>query len=376
MTFNPEQKCSPPVPEAQALLTLDLAALVANWHSLARRVAPAECSAVIKADAYGIGLEQVFTALLKAGCRSFFVAHISEGLRARRITQDPAIKIYLLNGLLLSAESLDLIASHALTPVLGSVPEWQFWTQSPQSHALPYALHINTGMNRLGMQIPEALSLANTAKPALIMSHFVSSELPADPQNEKQIKSFEILRQAFAGIPASLANSSGIFLPQKPHFDLVRPGYALYGGNPTPDQPNPMRCVITLEAPILQIREIQAGETVGYNATWITQRQSTLATIGLGYADGLLRSASGSQDKTGAYGLFMGHKCPIVGRVSMDLTIFDVTNVPKGELQPGKKLQILGPDLSIDELASDSGTIGYEILTSLGQRYHRIYRQS
>ena len=376
MTFNPIQNCSPPASEAQAILTLDLAALVANWRYLAQRIGSADCAAVIKADAYGIGLEQALTALLKAGCRSFFVAQVSEGVRARRVALDPDIKIFILNGLILSSETLDQLAQHHLIPVLGSLPEWQFWTEQALSKDMPYVLHVNTGMNRLGLQMDEALSLAGRAKPELIMSHFVSSELASDPQNEDQIKSFEVLRQAFVGIRASLANSSGIFLPQQPYYDLVRPGYALYGGNPCPDQPNPMRSVVSLAAPILQVWEIKAGESVGYNATWTAQRPTRLATLGLGYADGFLRSGSGPNGKSGAMGRLGGCLCPVVGRISMDLTILDVTDAPAADVKPGSLIELLGPHISIDALATRAGTIGYEILTSLGWRYHRIYKES
>ncbi|NDA46613.1 MAG: alanine racemase [Alphaproteobacteria bacterium] len=374
MTFKPVQNCSPPASEAQAILTLDLAALVANWRFLAQRVGSAECSAVIKADAYGIGLEQALTPLLKAGCRSFFVAHVSEGVRARRMAPDQDIKIYLLNGLMLSSETLDQIAQHHLIPVISSLSQWQFWNEHEVSKDLPYVLHVNTGMNRLGLQMDEALSLAGRAKPELIMSHFVSSEIASDPQNEQQIKSFDVLRQAFPGIRASLANSSGIFLPQQPYYDLVRPGYALYGGNPCPDQPNPMRNVVSLSAPILQVREIKRGESVGYNGTWTAQRPTILATLGLGYADGFLRSGSGPNGKSGAEGWLGGSPCPVVGRISMDLTILDVTDAPDSDVRPGALVELLGPHRSIDDLANRSGTIGYEILTSLGWRYHRIYQ--
>jgi alanine racemase len=231
-------------------------------------------------------------------------------------------------------------------------------------------------MNRLGLHLDEALALAPQATALgldLVMSHFVSSEVPEDPINARQIAGFEAVRGAFAGLAASMANSSGLFLPQKPFHDLARPGYALYGGNPTPGAPNPMRPVVTLRAPIIQTREIGVGETVGYNATWRAKRPSRLAAIGIGYADGLPRALMGTDAHSGGEALVRGVRCPFVGRVSMDITVIDVTDAP-APVRPGDLVELLGAAITVDDVAARAGTIGYEILTSLGRRYARTYR--
>jgi alanine racemase len=205
------------------------------------------------------------------------------------------------------------------------------------------------------------------------MSHLISSEATSAPTNALQIAAFEKLRMRFPGIPASLANSSGIFLPQKPFFDLVRPGYALYGGNPTPGKSNPMRPVVRLQAPIIQLREIEAGETVGYNGQWTAKRRSRLATIGVGYGDGLPRSLTGTDAKPGGEVMVGSHRCPFAGRVSMDLSVIDVTDVPEEALARGFMVELIGGSVTVDDVGARAGTIGYEILTGLGRRYFRRY---
>ena len=358
--------------ESQAELIIDLAALVANWRSLAARIAPAACAAVVKADAYGVGTEQASKALFEAGCRVFFVAQASEGVRVRAsVGAEPAI--YVLNGLIEGAGRLNPYAAHDLRPVLGSLEDLRLWSASGLSGRIKAALHVDSGMNRLGLPQAQALALSGTPGIALVMSHFVSSEAPMDPLNAQQIARFEAVRAAFPGLQASMANSAGIFLPQRPFYDLARPGYALYGGNPTPDAPNPMRAVVTLRAPIIQTREIGVGESVGYNATWSARRVSRLATIGVGYADGLLRALMGTDAHGGGEAMVAGIRCPFAGRVSMDLTVIDVTDVPGG-VRPGDLVELLGDAITVDDMAARAGTIGYEILTNLGRRYARTYR--
>jgi len=369
--------------QAQAILTVDLAALVANWRLLRDMSAPAECAAVVKADAYGVGIEPAVRALADAGCRTFFVAHASEGARVRRVLgAAPEHAIYVLNGVLPGADVYDEFLAHGLRPVIGSMAELQDWLGRGAANAAqpPIAIQFNTGMNRLGVDASDApevqalLTDARTAsKLALVMSHFVSSEALGDPLNREQIAAFERLRSIFAGHRCSMANSSGIFLPEKPHAALVRPGYALYGGNPTPGEANPMRPVVRLEAPIIQLRDVIAGAAVGYNAQWIARRPSRLATIGVGYADGLPRSAMDRPDKPGMQVVAAGRFCPVVGRISMDLTVIDVTDLGCDDLAPGDAVEILGDNITVDDLAARAGTIGYEILTSLGPRYHRVY---
>ena len=263
-----------PYPDAAGaacgLLTIDLDALAANWRTLRDRARGAECAAVVKADGYGIGLEPAMRALARAGCKTFFVAHLSEAVRARTVSAQAAI--YVLNGLL--PGTAGAYAEHALRPVLGSRDEVDEWADFCRGRGgrLPAAIHVDTGMNRLGLRVEEALAgdpLLSRFEPALLMSHLVSAEASDDPVNARQIAAFARVREAFGRVPASLANSSGIFLPQGPHYELVRPGYALYGGNPTPGFFNPMRPVVRLEARIIQLRTVEAGETAGYNGTWM-----------------------------------------------------------------------------------------------------------
>jgi alanine racemase len=238
-------------------------------------------------------------------------------------------------------------------------------------------------MNRLGLLPADAISLAGSdlareVEPALLMSHLVSSEEPQNPLNARQIAAFNAVRQAFAGLPASLANSSGIFLPGAPHYDLVRPGYALYGGNPTPRASNPMLAVVRLEARIVQVRTVEEGDSVGYNALWTARGRQRVATVSLGYADGFPRAASATDAKlasgvTAGEAIVAGHRCPFAGRVSMDLIVVDVSDLPEGAALRGDPVTLIGDDLTLDEVGTRTGTIGYEILTSLGKRYARTY---
>ena len=367
---------------AQAILSVDLDALVANWRLLGARAQGADCAAVVKADAYGVGLEPVARALAKAGARTFFVAQASEATRLRAALAEVAgaaqARIYCLNGLLCEDATLAALLAADAIPALGSPREFAFWTSRTDR---PAAIHVDTGMNRLGMSLDEARALACDAQAGrieLAMSHFASSEISDAPMNAAQIASFDVVRALFAGARASLANSSAIFLPGAPHYDVVRPGYALYGGNPTPGAPNPMAPVVRLQARVIQTREVEAGASVGYNSTWSAPGPRRLATIGVGYADGLLRAASGPAGQQGAV-VFAGAPgretpCPVVGRISMDLTVIDVSDAPADAVAPGSLVEILGRCAGVDDLAARAGTIGYEILTGLGRRYARVYR--
>jgi alanine racemase len=363
-----------PIDEASAgaILTIDLNALAANWRLLRDKVASAECAAVVKADAYGIGLEAAVTALAKAGCRTFFVAHVSEALRVRAIDKD--CTLYLLNGL--TPGTSEPLARNNIRPVLSSISEVEEWAAfSVEQGSKPRAaIQIDTGINRLGVphdQIERVRPLLDAFEPALLMSHFAESEIISD-RNAAQIAAFDKVRAAFPNIPASLCNSSGIFLHERPFLELVRPGYALYGGNPTPNLPNPMQSVVGLNARILQVRDVAAGERVGYGGEWTAPRASRLATLSIGYADGLPRSGT-AIGRSGIEAVVARRRCPFVGRLSMDLSIVDVTYLPDGAVQRGDLAEILGETIGIDELGRKSGTIGYEILTRLGQRYARRY---
>lgn len=360
-----------------ATLTIDLGALVSNWRKLGAS-AGTEAGAVVKANAYGLGIEPVVTALYAAGCRSFFVAHLSEGVRARAIAPDAAI--YVLNGLL--PGSSDAYARHELSPVLGSHEELLDWAAFRQTGAKvrPAALHVDTAMNRLGLWAGEGLNLARersgviaAAGIGLLMSHFASSEEETDPANARQIAAFAEIAAAFPGIPASLKNSSGHFLPGCPSYQLTRPGYALYGGNPTPKRRNPMQPVLGLESRIIQLREVEAGTQVGYNGRWTAKGRRKLATICLGYADGYPRNASWTDMTTGGSAIVGGVTCPFVGSVSMDLIIIDVSDAPADAATRGAAVTLIGGPLDLDAVGAGAKTIGYEILTSLGSRYARRY---
>jgi alanine racemase len=360
-----------------ATLTIDLAALVSNWRKLGAS-AGTEAGAVVKANAYGLGLEPVVTALYAAGCRSFFVAHLSEGVRARSVA--PEATIYVLNGLL--PGTCEGFARHELSPVLGSHEELLDWAAFRQSGAnvRPAALHVDTAMNRLGLWAGEGLNLSRertgvlaAAGIGLVMSHFASSEDEADPANARQIAAFAEIAAALPGIPASLKNSSGHFLPGCPSYELTRPGYALYGGNPTPKRRNPMQPVLSLESRIIQLREVEAGTQVGYNGRWTAKSKRRLATICLGYADGYPRNASWTDTSTGGSAIVGDVVCPFVGSVSMDLIIIDVTDAPAADAVRGAPVRLIGGPLDLDTVGTGAKTIGYEILTSLGSRYARRY---
>lgn len=367
---------------AGSLLTIDLAALAANYRFLASQTDHAECSAVIKADAYGTGLEQAAIALSEAGCRVFFVAHPREGERVR--TQLPDATIYVLNGLVgdHSDEALGYICAHSLRPVLGSYEEIDLWQAYCERLGLkmPCALHFDTGMNRMGLSLKAAHTLSErwastppNFEVTLIMSHLACADEPNHPLNKDQLERFRAMRACFPTIPASLANSAGIFLGSDFHFDLLRPGIALYGGQAVNKAPNPMQAVATLESRILSTRKVPKGWSVSYGACEVTKRESRLATLCIGYADGYLRAAGSSDESKGASVWIAGHRAPIFGRVTMDLTIIDITDIPEELTEPGTLVEMFGPNIAVDDVAAHAGTIGYEILTSLGLRAYRRY---
>jgi alanine racemase len=355
---------------AHAVLTLDLGAIVANWRLLQAKQPSAATGAVVKANGYGLGAVPVAAALAAAGCRNFFVATPDEALSLRGTIPDATLVV--LGGLFAGAEPD--FAEHGIIPALGSLAEIDTWSRLARQldRALPAFVHFDTGMSRLGLDERECAVLAQDhhrltgIDVRYVMSHLVSAELPNDPLNALQRERFVAGRARLPPAPASLANSSGMFLGEAFAFDLARPGSALYGINPTPTEENPMRPVVTLTARVLAVRDIPAGATVGYSATWTASEPRRIATVGVGYADGWHRLHS----NTGvAY--FDGHPVPLVGRVSMDLTTFDVTDHPA--IQPGSWLEVLGPHRLVDDAARDAGTIGYEVLTALGSRYHRVY---
>ena len=354
----------PNKPFATGVLHVDLGAIVANWRLLCARHPAGPVAGVVKGDGYGLGAGPVAQALYSAGCRHFFVALLDEALAIRG--QIPDAMLAVLGGLLPGTEPA--YVAHNLVPVLGSLNEIDAW-----GGAGPAILHIDTGMSRLGLDARElAILQQDNARLAgidlhYIMTHLVSAEALHDPLNEDQRQRFA---EACAGLPPaprSFANSSGIFLGEDFGSDLARPGAALYGINPTPGRPNPMRQVVRLMGRILAVRDIPSGAGVGYNATWTATRPSRIATAGIGYADGWDRGLSGR-----GRAFFDGAPVPLVGRVSMDLTTFDVTDFPA--IGPGAWLEFLGPHQTADEVAIMAGTNGYEILTSLGLRLPRVYQ--
>jgi alanine racemase len=360
---------------AGARLTIDLAALSANWSLLARHAGAAEAAGVVKADAYGLGIEPAGKALAAAGCRTFFVALPKEGVELRRAV--PEAIIYVLAGLI--EGSATTFAAHDLRPVLNSWVELEEWAGLRDRGARSgCAVHVDTGMNRLGLSLHEALALARdeallaAIAPSLLMSHLACSDTPEHPLNLRQLALFREIRAQFPGIPASLANSAGVFLGEEYHFDLIRPGIALYGVGPVAGVANPMHTVVTAEARVLAIREAEAGETVGYGATETLKRASRLAILAAGYADGYHRLAGSSDQRKGAHVMIRGEMAPLVGRVSMDLMAADVTDLPRA--MRGDWAELFGPNVPIDDVAARAGTIGYELLTGLGRRYARTYQ--
>jgi len=363
--------------ETGGTLTIDLAAIVANWQALSRQLLTVECAAVVKANAYGLGLKPVVAALANAGCKTFFVADIAEARIVRARAKHATI--YVLHGFTL--QCADVFIELAARPVINSMTELAEWDAFVAERAWQggAALHVDTGMNRLGVSPEEAAALAPRAQTqnhgiALILSHLACADIPDHPLNAKQLKLFRELRGLYSGIPASLANSSGIFLGDAAYFDLARPGAALYGINPTPGRANPMTSVVELTGGIVQLRTVARDQTIGYGATWTARRNSRIAVVALGYANGLLRAGSAGDEHPGGAAIVAGKRCPIVGRISMDLLMVDITDLSDGAVRRGDFATLIGGELSIDEVAAAAGTIGYEVLTRLGMRCHLDYR--
>lgn len=367
----------PAAAEVTALLTIDLAALRSNYSSLKRRAAPAECAAVVKADAYGIGLEPAVSALCKEGCKTFFVATLAEAFRLRTITKQAAV--YVLDGLF--PETAKLFSGSNVRPVLNSLEEIQEWSRfcASDGMARAAAIHIDSGMNRLGLGSEDVKTLSvkrellEPFEVRLVISHLACGDTPDDPKNDEQLNGFNELRKTFADVPASFANSAGIFLGAAFHFDMVRAGISLYGGQAVLDQQKSMTPVVKLEGRIAQIRSPKAGATIGYGAGHSLARDSSVATVVVGYADGFMRLLGANNSHSGATAYINGYPAPLLGRVSMDLITIDVTDIPNEHLKRGAFVELIGPNVTIDDLAGQAQTISYEILTSLGNRSQRVY---
>ena len=353
-----------------AILTVDLGAIAANYARLRAEAAGAEVAGVVKADAYGLGVVEVAPCLWRAGARTFFVAHLSEGIGLRAVLSEARIGV--LNGI--AEDEVVPFREHRLTPVLNQLSEIDRWREAAGGSRQPAFIHIDTGMSRLGLDDGELAALA--AQPGRLdgldiqayLSHLAVADEAENPLTAAQTARFADAVTALPAAALSLANSPGVFRAGVRPYDLVRPGSALYGVNPTPGRGNPMRQVVRLDAPILQVRTVPPGATVGYGATHAVTRESRIATLPVGYADGYMRCLSG----TGT-AMIGDHPAPIVGRVSMDLLTIDVTAIPEAALRPPAYATLIGPHRTVDDVAREAGTIGYEVLTGLGSRYKRIY---
>lgn len=326
-----------------------------------RRAGNAYAAAVVKADAYGLGAEPVAKALAKAGCSRFYVAWPQEGASLRRVL-GPAPEISVFHGP--TNDTMDLFAMYQLVPVLNHLEQIDLWL-SGNIDARPASIHVDTGMNRLGLSEAHWAAAARMMpKPVKVVSHLARGD-EVSPRNAEQLEAFKHARALWPGVPASLSATGGAYLGPDFHFDEIRPGIGLYGGGLAPAEGSPPHTVVTLTAPVLQVRDIRKGESVGYGASWTAKADTQLATVGLGYADGFLRAAS-NRGKAHV----KGETRPIVGRVSMDLIVIDVTGL---SVFPGDDVEFLGPNIPLGEAARQMDTIDYEILTRLGARLDRRY---
>ncbi len=340
----------------KAVLKIDLGAIAENWKWYRDNCPNSEIAGVVKADAYGLGMAHVAPLLFETGCRTFFVAHVTEGLELRRILGDNCI-IYVLNGVF--GGEAEILVRDRLRPIINSSEQFSLWKS-----AAPFGLHIDTGMSRLGLR-HDLDDYSDYCDAHLVMSHLACASDPSHELNTHQLDRFQASIGGFSNSTLSLSASAGAMLGNKYHFDLIRPGIGLYGGNPLDIGSNKMKCVATLEAPIIQSRLVKAGETIGYGATFVAQKDMEVAILAIGYADGFLRSASnkGRVHIDGAI-------APILGRVSMDLIAIDVSDIGA---KMGEYAQMIGDKITIDEQAKAMGTISYEILTRLGARFDRVY---
>ncbi len=363
---------------APGVLVIDLDRIASNWRALSDLVRPAECGAVIKADAYGLGGDRIAPALANAGCRTFFVATLDEARAVRTLV--PEATVYMLDGILSGAEHA--VRDAGVVPVVSTLAEIAAWSALSASRydRLPVALHVDTGLNRLGLAAADIQALVrdmhmlDRLDPTLVMSHLACADEPENQKNAQQRDIFEQLAPLLPRTARSLAASDGLMLGPAFHYDLVRPGYALYGGQAFRGASTPVAPAVALYVKILAVRDVAPGQTVGYSATWSPDRLSRIAIIAAGYADGLFRhlSRTSGGDSRGGFVAINGQLAPIVGRVSMDLITVDVTDIDTPP-QAGDLVEVIGPNISIEKLGASAGTIGYEVLTSLGRRFHRVY---
>lgn len=369
----------PDLPEntGQPVLTIDLSAIQSNWRTVRDKAGGARTAGVVKSNGYGCGASAVAPALKDAGCNLLFVATVDEALSLRADNTLDKVSIAVLNGCIKNQR--ETFKNNRVLPTLNSLDDYKSWMafQRSEGTELPFALHIDTGMNRLGMSASGAAAIAAdpdfaNAPVLFAMSHLACADTPDSPRNAEQARAFAEaaapLRKVIPDLPLSLANSAGIYLGPDFCLDIVRPGIALYGGQPISGKRLPLEPVIHLHAPILQVRDVAAGDSVGYGATHVATHKSRIATVPLGYGDGILRAAGNT-----GFGFIGNTRVPMIGRVSMDLITLDVTDVPETGVHPGTWVEILGKNVSVDQLGTASGSFGYEILTGLGDRYIRRY---
>ncbi len=359
---------------AAGCLRIDLDALASNYRTLQKRLNGVPCGACVKADAYGLGLDRVAPVLAAAGCEDFFVSFLAGGIRLRAIL--PNARIHVFTGL--AGGTPVNFSDHNLIPALNSLGDMALWSKhcTQNETAFPCDIQVDTGMLRLGLPPQELAALAddpartNGLNIDLVFSHLACADTPAHELNAQQRNDFTRARAILPMGRASLANSSGIFLGPDFHYDLARPGVALYGANPTPAMSSPMAQVIRLQGRIMQVRHVDTPQSVGYGSSHKVEKPGKIATVGVGYADGYLRAIGNSGTATAYIG---DTAIPVVGRVSMDMITLDISDAPEHLCHPGMAVDLIGPHHDVDDLARQAGTIGYEILTSLGARYHRDY---
>ncbi len=340
-------------------------------------MAPAACAAVVKADAYGLGAEQIIPALADAGCRHFFVATLNEAEQARRLA--PQTDIFVLDGIL--PNSAEAMKAAGAIPVLSTLEDARAWSRmaTEPNERVPCILHVDTGLNRLGLTAAEIRHLANdihlmnALDVRIVMSHLACADEPDHPKNQQQLSVLHALRPILPTVDLSLAASDGLMLGPDYHFQMVRPGYALYGGQASPQRTAPVKPAVSVYARVLQVRDVAPSQTVGYSATFEPERTSRIAVIAAGYDDGVFRHLSGETGTVRGNVAFAGRLAPIVGRVSMDLITVDVTDFEEQPVARDHWAELIGPTLSIESVGAAAGSIGYEVLTRLGRRFHRVY---
>ena len=360
-------------PEPHSRIRIDLGAIRENYRQLVARSAPAECAVTLTADAYALGMSEIALELYRAGARTFFVAYRVEALELASVLEgNEGVRIYAFEGTVPGNE--EGYSRKTVFPVLNTPEQVAGWRalRDKTGSTKPCAVHVDTGMNRLGLPVGDCATILQDADEIgveLVLSHLSSADTPDSPQNDIQLRRLMGIREKMPSVAFSFCNSSGIFLGSDYLFEMTRPGIALYGANPTPSSRNPMLPVLTLEAQLRQVWEISAGETVGYGADFVSDRAMRLGTLAIGYADGYRRSLTDS----GAYAVYSGTRAPLVGRVSMDSCVVDLSGFGDNPPPVRDWMELMGTDFTLDDYARCAGTISHEILTGLGQRLERCY---